>query len=121
MISLPWKARFYIFLLTALMASAVLYSFLNLGTDPSTWVAIALVAIGIAIFDAVPIDLYGEQVEITLYSAVKFAAVLLCPSPVVILGTFVGTLSAEVPAKRVWFKKIFNVSLMTITWSVVTW
>lgn len=121
MISLPWKARFYIFLLTALMASAVLYSFLNLGTDPSTWVAIALVAIGIAIFDAVPIDLYGEQVEITLSSAVKFAAVLLCPSPVVILGTFVGTLSAEVPAKRVWFKKIFNVSLMTITWSVVTW
>ncbi len=121
MSSLPWKARFYIFLLTALMAGAVLYSFLNLGTDTPAWVAVGLIAIGIAALDAIPIDLYGAQVEITLSSAVKFAAVLLCPLPVVILGTFVGTLSGEVPAQRVWFKKVFNISLMTITWSVVAW
>ena len=119
--SLPWKARTYIFVLTALMVGAVLFSILRLGTDMTSWFPVALVAVGIAILDAIPIDLYSQQVEITLSDAVKFAAVLLCPAPVVILGTFVGTLAAEVPAKRPWFKKAFNVSAMTLTWSVVAW
>ncbi len=121
MISLPRKARIYIFLLTALMVGAVSLSFLNLGTNLTAWIPVAFVAVGIAVLDAVPIDLYGEQVEITLSNAVKFAAVLLYPPPIVVLGTFVGTLSGEIPAKRAWFKKLFNVSLLTLTWSLVAW
>ncbi len=121
MISLPRKARIYIFLLTALMVGAVSLSFLNLGTNLTAWIPVAFVAVGIAVLDAVPIDLYGEQVDITLSNAVKFAAVLLYPPPIVVLGTFVGTLSGEIPAKRAWFKKLFNVSLLTLTWSLVAW
>lgn len=121
MAALPWKARIYIFLLTALMVGAVSYSSLNLGSNVTSWVVALLVAVGVAILDAIPIALYGDRVEVTLSSSVKFAAVLLCPLPVIVLGTFVGTLSGEIPAKRPWFKKMFNVSAITVTWFVVAW
>jgi len=116
---LPWKARIYIFLLSALTAGAVLFSTLALGSDIHSWTAVFLVAAGIAILDALPIIDYGEQVEVTLSSSAKFAAVLLYPPSIVILGTFIGTLMGEILVKREWFKKAFNVSLMTLTWSIV--
>jgi HD-GYP domain-containing protein (c-di-GMP phosphodiesterase class II) len=103
------------------MAGAVLFSVLALGSDAKSWIALFGIAGAIAILDNIPIDLYGEQVEVTLSSAVKFAAVLLYPVPVVILGTFVGTILGEAHAKRPWFKKLFNVSVMTVTWLVVAW
>ncbi len=119
--SLSWPLRLYILLVTALALGAVSFSILALGSDASSWIALFVIAGAIGILDNIPIDLYGEQVEVTLSSAVKFAAVLLYPAPVVTLGTFVGTILGEVPAKRPWFKKLFNVSVMTVTWLVVAW
>jgi hypothetical protein len=108
--------------LAALTTCAVLLSVENLETAAPLWFSAAIVALGIALLDGVPIDLYREEVEITLSNAVKFAAVLLCPAPVVILGTFAGTLLGEIPSRRsTWVKKLFNVSEMTLTYTVVAW
>jgi HD-GYP domain-containing protein (c-di-GMP phosphodiesterase class II) len=120
MADLPSKARAYILFLTALTVSAVLFSFFELAKTFDSWVAVSIVASGIVILDAIPIDLYGEQVEVTLSDTVKFASVLLCPPAVVILGAFLGTLLWEVHTKRsAWVKKLFNISEMTLTWAAV--
>ena len=121
MAALPLKARAYVLFLTALTVGAVSFSILELTKSFDSWVAISIVALGIAILDAIPIDLFSEQVEITISDAVKFAAVLLYPAPVVIISTFIGTIVGEIPAKRVWFKKVFNISEMTVTWVIVAW
>jgi putative nucleotidyltransferase with HDIG domain len=119
MSTLPWTARLYISLVTALAIGAVLLSALTLENDAGLWPVALVFAVVIAVLDAIPIGLYGEQVEITISDSIKFAAVLLYPAPVAILGIFIGTLLGEVPAKRGWFKKVFNISAMTLTWSVV--
>ncbi|MCL4394202.1 MAG: HD-GYP domain-containing protein [Chloroflexi bacterium] len=120
--SLPWSARLYILFLAALMTGAVLISLETLDGAAPLWLSVAVIALGIAVLDGVPIDLYREEVEITLSNAVKFAAVLLCPAPVVIVGTFAGTLLGEIPSRRSsWVKKLFNVSEMTVTYTVVAW
>jgi len=119
--SLPWKARIYILALTALTAGAVLFSIAALGKDATLWVVVFGIALAIALLDAFPIQRFGEQIEMTISNAVKFAGVLLFPVPVAIVGTFVGTLFGELPAKRVWFRKVFNISAMTLTWAVTAW
>ena len=116
--SLPWKARIYILALTALTAGAVLFSIATLGKDATLWVVVFGIALAIALLDAFPIQRFGEQVEITTSNAVKFAVVLLYPIPVVIISIFVGTLVSEILAKRVWFRKLFNIAQMTLTWAV---
>lgn len=120
MSGLPWKARIFVLLLTALATGAVLFSILSFGNDSVLWIVVVLVAVAIAILDAVPIIL--THVEITISNSVKFAVVLLYPPSVVILGTFVGTALYEFRAKRTtWAKNAFNISEMTITWAVVAW
>jgi putative nucleotidyltransferase with HDIG domain len=119
--SLPWKARIYILFLAALTAGAVLFSIATIGKEATWWVVVFGIAVAIALLDAFPIHRFGEQVEMTISNAVKFAGVLLFPVPVAIVGTFVGTLFGELPAKRVWFRKLFNISAMTLTWAVTAW
>lgn len=88
--SLPWKAYIYILALTALTAGAVLFSIPALGQDAIWWFVVFGVAVAIAALDAFPIHRFGEQVEMTISNAVKFAVVLLFPVPVGVIGTFVG-------------------------------
>ena len=88
--SLPWKARLYIVLLTALAASAVLFSIFTLGGDWELWAVVLISAIAIALLDAFPI-LPLHQVEITISNSAKFAVLLLYPPSVVILGAAIGT------------------------------
>lgn len=116
---LSWAARIYIALLTALAAGAVFYSASLLWNDLVLWLVVFVVGATVAILDVFPIVSYGEDIELTISGAVKLAVVLLYPAPVAILGTFAGTILGEIPAKRVWFKKIFNISEMTVTWSAV--
>jgi putative nucleotidyltransferase with HDIG domain len=120
MSGLARTARLYIFLLTALALSAVSISVGMLGADATPWLVAGLITISIAVFDAFPIKLM-QHVEVTVSDTIKFAAVLLSPAPVVIVGTFLGTLIAEVRDKRVWFKKIFNTAEMTLAWSAAAW
>lgn len=115
MSTLPWKARTYIVVLAALALGAVLFSVLDTGNQMQ-WLAVLLLVTVVALLDAKPLMLFGEKIEISLSGSIKFAAILVYPAPVVILGTFVGTLLGELPAKRPWFKKLFNAAQMTVAY-----
>jgi putative nucleotidyltransferase with HDIG domain len=120
MSGLPWTARLYILLLTALAVGAILFSIFAIGNDLTLWIVVLLIAVAIAVLDSFPIPLYGEQIEMTVSTSVKFAAVLLYPAPVLILSAFLGTVFGEVPVKhRVWFKKVFNISELTLSATAV--
>lgn len=115
MSTLPQTARLYILLLIALAVGAVLFSVFHLTNILESGTAVLIVALGIALLDTTPVLLFGAKVETTLSGAVKVAAILIYPPPVAILGIFVGTLIGELPAKRPWFKKAFNISQLTIS------
>lgn len=74
-----------------------------------------LLSAAVAVIDALPVPGYDEHIEMTLSTAVKVAGVLLFSPATVIVGTFVGTAIAEARSKRVFVKRIFNVSSLTIT------
>lgn len=118
---LPLTARIYIFLLVLGAIGVVSYSAFLIQYDLTLWLAVLIVGAAVMALDFVPIMIYGASIEMTISTAVKFAAVLLFPPPVAILATFVGTLAGEVPAARVWYKKLFNISQMTIAIAVVGW
>ncbi len=118
---LPRTAKIYILLLVLCAIGIVLYSASSIQHDPALWLSALLVGAAVTALDFVPIKVYGGSIEMTISNAVKFAAVLLFPPPVATLATFVGTLAGEVPVKRAWYKKIFNISQMTLTWATVAW
>jgi putative nucleotidyltransferase with HDIG domain len=120
MSTLPWNARLYIFLLTALAVGAVLVCVSAIGNDLTLWIVVLLIGVAIAVLDVFPIPIYGEHIEMTISTSVKFAAMLLYPPPVLILATFLGTALGEVPVKhRVWFKKLFNIAELTVSATAV--
>ncbi|MBI5305932.1 MAG: HD-GYP domain-containing protein [Chloroflexi bacterium] len=121
MSSLSWQVRVYILTLIVLMACAVSFALVDFVQSPEFAIAIFIAAVAIAALDRFPIVRFGDNVEITISNAVKFAVVLLSSSSVVVLSTFLGTLFAEIPAKRSWSKKIFNISQMTLTWMLTAW
>ncbi len=130
MSELPRSALVYILLLATLTAGAVLFSALALGINSWAWAGVALIALAIAFLDAFPITLgyigrllvvSSSDVEVTVSDTIKFASVLLCPAPVMVLGIFLGTFIAEVRTKRAWFKKAFNISEMTLAWLGGAW
>jgi type III secretory pathway component EscS len=124
MSSLPQTARFYILFLIALAVGAVLFSALQIGIDWSLWLGVLIVTAGIALLDAMPVDLFGEKVEITFSSSVKIASILIYPVPVTIISTFVGTLIGELTQTRPPIKKAFNIAQLTISYgagAIVFW
>ncbi len=109
-------ARIYIvivFLLSVLVILGVSSAFVN---EPSLILTAAVVAAVIAFLDLYPVIL-RHQVEVTISTAVKIAAVILAPVPVLLLAIFFGTLIAEWRLKRVWYKQLFNVGVMTLTYT----
>lgn len=116
--SLPPVARIYILLLVALAVGAVLFSAIQIGIDSSLWLAVVIVVAGIALLDAMPVDLFGEKVEITFSSSVKIASILLYPPPVTIIGTFIGTLVGEFTQTRSAIKKAFNIAQLTVSYGI---
>ncbi len=117
--SLPLVARLYILLVILLTIAVLVPSFFWLADQPSDWLVVFLVAVFVALLDLIPIKVYGGFVEMTTSNMMKFAAVLLFPPNVAISAIFLGTLAGEAPAKRIWFKKLFNISALTLTWTVV--
>lgn len=115
---LPRPARFYIFLVFGLGVAAFLASSTILLNEPSLILQVLVLTALIAILDQYPVKLPGNQpnrrVEITISIALKFAAILLLPPPVVILAVFSGELLTELISRRVWYKVAFNVGQMTI-------
>jgi len=116
--SLPPVARVYILLLVALAVGAVLFSAFQIGVNWSLWLAVLVVTVGIALLDAMPVDLFGEKVEITFSGSVKIASILLYPAPVTIISTFVGTLVGELTQTRPSIKKAFNIAQLTVSYGV---
>lgn len=118
MSALSQTARLYILLLIALAVGAVLFSISRLANILESGIAVLIVALGIALLDTAPVLLFGSKVETTLSGAVKVAAILIYPPQVAILGIFFGTLVGELPAKRPWFKKAFNISQLTASFGI---
>jgi len=83
------------------------------------WLTILVAALVVTGLDAIPIKIYGASLEMTVSNVAKFAILLLFPPTVPILATLLGTLAAELNSKRPWFKRVFNISQMTLTWAVV--
>jgi len=118
--ALPWIAQLYIVLLTALMISAVLFSVAVVQVNVIFWITIILGGGLIAALDVLGIRQFGVQVEISISNAVKFALLLLAPPAVVIIAVLIGTLIGEIYIQRVWFKKLFNLAEMTLTWTLTS-
>lgn len=120
---LPRPAQFYILLIFGLSLAAVAASLPTLFVQPTSALIVLGVALAIATLDIYPVLLYSAQtnnvVEITISVAVKMAAILLLPPPLVILSVFLGTLLAESWLHRVWYKLIFNVGMMTVEVTLV--
>ncbi|MEW5717090.1 MAG: HD-GYP domain-containing protein [Chloroflexota bacterium] len=121
MSSLPWKARIYISLLAALMAGAVFFSIPEIGNHWDYWSAIFVFGGTVAVLDILSISHVGVHMAASIANAIKFAVVLLYPMPVAIISVFWGTLAGEIPVQRVWYKKLFNVAQMTLTWVIAAW
>lgn len=119
MSSLPIKARVYVLLVSAAGIVIALIFAYHAALDPSLWLPILGVTIAVALLDAIPIKPYGSSVEMTISNVAKFASVLMFPPAVPVLATFLGTFGGELRSKRRWFKRLFNVSIMTITLAVV--
>ena len=73
----------------------------------------------IALVDLYPVLIHENRMETTISTAVKISALLLFDPSVVVVGAFLGTAMAELRLKRPYFKKIFNVSEMTLTYTVL--
>ncbi|HEX9077357.1 MAG TPA: HD-GYP domain-containing protein [Anaerolineae bacterium] len=113
--------RFYIFLVAILAFTGVVFSLPHVVNQPSDAIVILGIAVVIAVLDAFPVTPVGEGIELTISDTIKFASLLLYPVPVAVIGIFVGTALGEARIKREWFKKIFNIAEMTLTWLVVGW
>jgi putative nucleotidyltransferase with HDIG domain len=116
---LPWKAKLYIVFISTLGIGIALYFTYRAFQEPMLWFAILGVTAVVAILDIMPIKPYGSSVEMTISNVAKFAAVLMFPPAVPILATCLGTLVGELASRRPWFKRIFNVAVMTVTFAVV--
>ena len=109
----------YIFILAALAFGAVLLSAATLANQVNDWVIVFIIALVIAVFDAFPIAVLG-RIEITISEIVKFASMLIFPAPVLILAIALGTSLGEVRSKRRWYKQLFNISAIIVTWVVTS-
>ncbi|TAH50342.1 MAG: HD-GYP domain-containing protein [Chloroflexota bacterium] len=120
---LPRPAQVYIWLIFGLGLAAAFASLIVLPVEPTTVLIVIALAIIIAALDHYPVTLYSSQkngaVEITISVAVKIAAILLLPPPFVIVAVFGGTVLAELWLRRVWYKVLFNVGMMTVEFTVV--
>ena len=120
---LPRPAQLYILLICGLGLVAVVASVMVLPPVAASVLTVLALALVIAVLDIYPVTLYSYPtsggVEVTISVAAKMAAILLLPPPLVILSVFVGTLLSEVWLKRMWYRLLFNVGMMTVNFTVV--
>lgn len=122
MTNLPPAARLYILLVFGLALVAILASLPALIAEPSFILVTCILAFAIATLDFYPVRLPVKEtlggVEVTISIAVKIAAIILLPTPFVVLAVFVGTFAAEFLLKRTPTRLIFNVGMMTVNCAV---
>jgi len=116
---LPLSAKLYLILIDLSAATVLVFAGFQIQNEPMLWISILVTGVAVATLDLFPIKIFGGFIEMTISNTVKFAAVLLFPPAPAIFASFLGTLIGEVPVKRIWYKKLFNISEMTLTWAAV--
>ena len=122
---LPRGARFFILVVFGLGVFVALSSSAALLNDP--WLIIPTIALAalIAVFDLFVVSVRTQHSDMLLSSAIKLAAVMILvppsvvPPSVLLLAIFFGTFFSERWLRRVWYKMIFNVGTLTITYLIV--
>jgi putative nucleotidyltransferase with HDIG domain len=118
--SLPRSAQTYVVALGLAAMGGALWAFSALARSPVALPYVALYAALICIADLFPIVFpYPGTAETTVSCALKAAAVLVFGPATAVAATLIGTLAAEILLRRVWFKALFNVSQMTLTFGVM--
>lgn len=117
---LPRGAKFFIYVVFGLGLAAALASSSVVLSNPSFLIPTIALAVLIAVLDLFAVSVRAQHADVVLSSAIKLAAVILAPPPVVLLSTFCGTALSEWRLKRVWFKLMFNVGLFTVTYTLVS-
>lgn len=121
--ALPRLAQWYIWLLFGLALGIVALCLPALFTEPTSVLLVLGIGLTIAILDLYPVRLFSLQksnvVEVTISVAVKMAAILLLSPSLAVLSVFVGTLLGEGMVRRVWYKYIFNIGMMTVECAIV--
>jgi putative nucleotidyltransferase with HDIG domain len=118
--TLPRSAQVYIAIVFGLSVFAAIASILALPHDPWTIPQTIALTLLIAILDLLPVIFHGHHVDVLPSTAIKLASVLLVPPPVTLLAVFCGTALSEWRFKRVWYKLVFNVGALTLTYAFVS-
>lgn len=120
---LPRTARLYVLVIFGLGLFAVFISLPLLARELALIPLLILLVVLEGVLDLFPIRLLTSEphnsLEITISVAVRMAAILLVPLPVVIVSSFGGTLLAEVLVRRAAPKLIFNVGAITVNSMVI--
>lgn len=117
--ALPRGAQSFILVTFVLGTLGALASLPALANSVSLILSTAILAAVIAILDLLPVPFRKNQAEVLLSTAVKLAAAIVMPAPVVVVAVFCGTVLSELWLKRPWFKLIFNAGSMTIDFLIV--
>ena len=111
---LPIAAQAYILLLSLLVCPITILACLLVLSSPQELTFIIIFATLIGLTELVPTVVQSGKVEITVSGVVSTAAVFLFPWYVAFLSKLLGTLIAEMHAKRAWYKRLFNADLALI-------
>lgn len=120
--SLPRSARIYIAVLGLAASGGALGAFIALARSPKAWFLVALFGALVCLADLFPIVFPfpgAESAETTVSGAIKAAAAVLFGPTVAVCATLLGTLTAELLLRRAWYKTLFNVAQMTLTFGVM--
>jgi len=118
--SLPRSAQLYIAVLALATIVLLAIALPLLLQERSDLVAIVVFSLGIFLADVFPIILpYQQKAEVTVSGAFKIGAALLLGWPITAWITMLGTFAAEIKVERVWYRAIFNISQMTLTFAAV--
>lgn len=118
--SLPKSAQLYIVVVVLAAIGVLAAAFPLLLQEPADLLAIVVFSLGIFLADVFPIILpYQQKAEVTVSGAFKIGAAMLLGWPVTAWITMLGTFAAEIKVERVWYRAIFNISQMTLSFAAV--
>lgn len=117
--SLPLAASAYILVVFGAGVLLAVTSLITLLESPILILTVLLLALLIALLDLYPVHMSPGETEFTISTAVEIAAVMLFSPAVVIAAVNFGTILAELRARRVYYKKLFNVGLVTVHFALL--
>lgn len=118
--SIPRKAQVYIITVSLMALLVVAVSAFGLRDAPEHWLFALLFAGLICLADLFPIVMpFPGDAEMTVSGALMAAALLLFGPATTVWAILLGTLTAETILRRAWYKAIFNVSQMVLTFGAM--